>query len=430
MLVLCVACAGAQRGQPAERDAGVDAARVPDLGVDLGPPDLGVDAGPPPLAMPEPSVDLALAGESSCALLGGVVRCWGSNRFGQLGDPALAVGNRTRRAQPTPVAGLQAPLRIVAGAFHVCALEATGTVRCWGHGGWGQLGDGAREDRSAPVAVTGLTDAVGLAAGTGHTCALRATGQVVCWGRNHMGQLGDGTTELHTEPTPVEGIERAVQVVAGVAHSCALLPDGTARCWGENLEGQLGDGSRSAPAGYRASAEPVQGLQDATALASGAAHVCALAGGEVLCWGRNDSFQLGAQGRGSANEVVPEPVAMVEVSGAMQLALGARYSCVLVRAVAEAADPAIRCVGLDHRGQLGNGTRRLQRTATPTEPLPGPVVRLAAGVQHTCAITEDRAVWCWGDDRRDQIGHGRHRLVAEPHQVIAPAEPTATTDAD
>lgn len=423
VLILLVGCAGAQRGREAEEDGGVDLG-APDLGPpDLGPPDLGVDLGPPPLPMPVAEPDLALSGESSCVLREGEVRCWGANRFGELGDPSLEVGHRVRRATPTVVEGLTDPVRISAGAFHVCALESAGTVRCWGHGGWGQLGDGEGEDRRAPVAVAGLHDAVAIAAGGGHTCALRANAEVVCWGRNHMGQLGEATTTRRLEPVPVP-IERVLEVVVGGNHGCARTEAGEVLCWGENLEGQLGDGSLSTPTGFRSEPAPVEGLGEVVGLASGWAHVCALGTSGVRCWGRNDSYQLAARGRGSANDAIVEPREMTGVEGATALALGARFSCALVpvdEADAGAPRPQLRCAGLDHRGQLGNGNRRTTRTMEPV-PLEG-VVRVAAGVQHTCAITEDGAVWCWGDDRQDQVGQGRHRLVATPHRVLPPLTP-------
>lgn len=397
----------------------------PDLGPpDLGPRDLGApDLGPPPLPRPVAAPDLALAGESSCVLIEGVVRCWGSNRFGQLGDPSIEVGHRVRRATPTVVAGLVEPVRITAGAFHVCALEAAGTVRCWGHGGWGQLGDGEGVDRASPTEVAGLDDAVAIAAGGGHTCALRATAQVVCWGRNHMGQLGDATTTRRLEPVPVP-IERALEVVVGGNHGCARTESGQVLCWGENIEGQLGDGSRSEPKGFRSEPAPVEGLGEVVALASGWAHTCARATDAVRCWGRNDSYQLAAEGRGWSREVHVEPRPMTGVEGARALALGARFSCAIVPVEAPDAGaprPQVRCAGLDHRGQLGNGSRRRTRAMEPVAL--EDVIRLEAGVQHTCAITADGAVWCWGDDRRDQVGQGRHRLVATPHRVLGPREP-------
>ncbi len=90
---------------------------------------------------------------------------------------------------------------IALGGTHSCALLQNGTAKCWGHNGYGQLGDGTKTDRNAPTDVVDLKDAVELAAGDHHTCARLADHTVKCWGKNVFGQIGDGTLEDQTKPT-------------------------------------------------------------------------------------------------------------------------------------------------------------------------------------------------------------------------------------
>jgi alpha-tubulin suppressor-like RCC1 family protein len=81
----------------------------------------------------------------------------------------------------------------------------------------------------------------------------------------------------------------ASAIAAGMYHTCALTKTGAVRCWGGNAYGQVGDGTfvdRFAP-----SSEVLTGVR---AVTCGDYHTCALmnAGG-VRCWGDNYDGQLG-----------------------------------------------------------------------------------------------------------------------------------------
>ena len=52
--------------------------------------------------------------------------------------------------------------------------------------------------RAVEALATGADRAVQLAAGDRHVCALTASGAVRCWGENAFGQLGTGSTFLST----------------------------------------------------------------------------------------------------------------------------------------------------------------------------------------------------------------------------------------
>jgi alpha-tubulin suppressor-like RCC1 family protein len=295
-----------------------------------------------------PAIAVTAGAEHSCAVTdGGAVFCWGDNSRGQLGD-----GTMNDRDLPARVPGLGPAVAIDAGDHHTCALLRGGDVACWGANDRGQIGDGTLSDRPSPKVVASAASSV--ATGALHTCAATSAGAVRCWGSNASGEIGDGTTSLRPSPTDVAGITSATSVGAGTGHSCAALRDGTARCWGYNLFGEVGDGTtvdRHLPA-------VVGGLSQVAVLEAGDLHTCAqLANGDMRCWGANAFGQLGdttTVGR-------PTPVAVVGLAGVTQITAGGSHSCALV------ADGGALCWGFNGDGQLGNGT------ASGTLPNPAPV---------------------------------------------------------
>jgi alpha-tubulin suppressor-like RCC1 family protein len=92
------------------------------------------------------------------------------------------------------------------GFGHTCAVLADGTVRCWGSGIFGQLGNGDLENSSTPVAVLGITSASSLAVGSQHSCARLTGGSVRCWGSALEGEIGDGTLGYSTTPVTPLGL--------------------------------------------------------------------------------------------------------------------------------------------------------------------------------------------------------------------------------
>ena len=93
---------------------------------------------------------------------------------------------------------------VSAGDSHTCAVLSGGTVKCWGSGSYGQLGDGSTtSSQTTPVSVSDISTATSVSAGYRHTCAVLSGGTVSCWGYGGSGQLGNGSTRRQTTPVGV-----------------------------------------------------------------------------------------------------------------------------------------------------------------------------------------------------------------------------------
>ena len=145
----------------------------------------------------------------TCALLdNGTVKCWGGNMNGQLGLGDMAsrgdAGGEMGDSLPATNLGTNRSARslVCGGGYHNCAVLDDGSVKCWGQGGYGQLGLGDALDRgssagemgdSLPAVNLGTNrSATSLVLGFGHTCAILDNGSVKCWGYNFDGELGLG----------------------------------------------------------------------------------------------------------------------------------------------------------------------------------------------------------------------------------------------
>ncbi|HSP79319.1 MAG TPA: RTX toxin, partial [Myxococcaceae bacterium] len=248
------------------------------------------------------AVRLAAGDSHTCALLTtGKVRCWGYNNYGQLGYAHTQnVGDDEGLWDVSDVQVGGSVQDLVAGASHTCALLTGGRVRCWGYNGYGQLGygnatvigDTEHPSSAGDVNVGGTV--LQLSTSYHQTCALLDTGSVRCWGYNGYGQLGYGhATNLSSPGADIALGARALQVTAGGYHTCALLSSGQVKCWGYNGHGELGYSHTTVS--YAPSSAPLNlGGATAYALTAGFYHTCALlSSGQALCWGYNANGRLG-----------------------------------------------------------------------------------------------------------------------------------------
>lgn len=367
--------------------------------------------------LPAAVTNLGAGDSHTCAVLAtDGLMCWGSNSYGQIGN-----GENAMRLQPVDVVGMTNGIRsIVSGGLHSCALTETGAVKCWGNNKYGQLGNNTTIDSTTPVDVWGLDhDVVAITAGGFHTCAAYHD-EVRCWGYNAYGQLGDGSRVTRLTPETVSGIANPVSVLAaGSNHTCAILRDAQIlKCWGQNKNGQLGIGSKIDTAGA-VLVEGVTGLRFAS-LTAGDRHTCASTNnGNVLCWGLNQAGQLGD----GSTEIRTLPVYVVNIYNEVaQVTAGDSHSCGRTFA------GEVKCWGDNTYGELGDGTTIRTTQPVATNGLGGAVLDLTAGQFHTCARLADGSTQCWGLNQSGQLGDGTTFMRILPTYMSGLSAPAALLD--
>jgi hypothetical protein len=265
---------------------------------------------------------------------------------GQLGDGTVVdrlapVTVIAAAGRSEPLSGVQA---VTAGWFHTCALMVDTTVKCWGTNKEGQLGDGTTTDTTAPVAVIAapgstspLSGVMAIAAGDFRTCALLADTTVTCWGWKYVSQLSDPNVgpKPDVAPVPVNdspsgGVLSGVTAVAvaggytqdvGGFLACALLTSQRAKCWGANDNGSLGDGTTTSSL----SAVDVVGLPGpATAITGGCA---LLADTTVSCW---PNFDANGQLVNAPALVVEAKGSTTPLTGVTTIAVGDSQRCAIL----------------------------------------------------------------------------------------------------
>lgn len=259
-----------------------------------------------------------------------------------------------------------------------------------------------------------------VSAGDGfHTCGVAVDGRGYCWGSNNLAQLGGGPTMplwQHPAPLPMAGEHRFTAVSAGGLHNCALDADRRASCWGSNRYGQLGIGHFGGPEGAKCGTVPcaseptaVEGDLEFQTITAGWSHTCALSrAGDVYCWGSNSLGELGI-GRSGLETSQAMPVRVASALRFTAVSAGERHTCALDE------NGAAFCWGQNSWAQLGPVTQETcvwedGVTTVPCSTIPVPSAEgvaftdVTAEGKHTCGLATDGGTYCWGYNGSAQLG--------------------------
>lgn len=266
-----------------------------------------------------------------------------------------------------------------------------------------------RDQDASQLDASLVSNARDLSAGVDHTCLLLA-GSLYCAGHDASGQLGlpDGMDRLVLSGVGIGGGWTSAS--AGYGATCLLDVRGGVSCFGDNTARQLATGDTIA----RPTPTRVSLPRPAIFLQLHFDHACAaLDDASLWCWGSNAEGELG-QGDGG----MLTPATPVRVSPALSWASA---SCGQGHTCAITTDGALYCWGRN-MGALGLGPTMLAETSTPMRVGTGSWRQVIAGQLHTCAIAQDRTLWCWGwdgtnDGHAGPLGLPGDAGTTEPTQI-------------
>ena len=204
-------------------------------------------------------------GNSTCAITSlGALKCWGYlvKSASLASYNSQIYSNVFYASEPTPLLidpGVSYQYVNAGTDGTNCGITNTGVLKCWGSNDSGQLGDGTRVAQLTPEEIDmGVKYTKVISAGWSATCGITSIGVLKCWGASNSFYTADGAAPaaIVTTPTVVDagvaysdiaiGAGQGANLVTtrgGLNYICGVTTSGGLRCIGNNNLGQLGDGS-------------------------------------------------------------------------------------------------------------------------------------------------------------------------------------------
>ncbi|KAH6617766.1 putative regulator of chromosome condensation protein [Chaetomium sp. MPI-SDFR-AT-0129] len=348
---------------------------------------------------------------------------------------------------------LKGVVQVACGGMHVAALTIDNKILTWGVNDQGALGrdttwDGGlrnvedededsddeddtgmnpKESTPAEIDASGIPENVKwvqLVASDSATFALTTTGQVYGWGtfRSNEGVLGFSRRELvQTIPTIIPELSKIKHLATGLNHVLALDEKNKIYAWGAGQQAQLArrllerdDTAALYPTGVGA----LPGRAKAASVACGSYHSFVLdVKGRVIAWGLNNYAELGIEeeaGTDGGFIMRPQLVKNLEPHVITCITGGEHHS------LACTAKGELLTWGRIDGNQVGqpsdsfseNNTiwdeRNRPRILVVPTVLPDikDVIHVAAGTDHSFAVTKQGKVYSWGFSANFQTGQG------------------------
>lgn len=393
---------------------------------------------------------IALGGDTACGITSaGILKCWGFNSVGQVGRGNF--GGYV--AAPTVIDSGTLYSKVFVGdqqnsnSTNVCGITTAGVLKCWGSNSYGQLGNNDMLDQSSPQVIDPGETYSKISLSVYSTCGITTSGVLKCWGYNVAGVLGvdsSGSGSYYVlTPGIVDGGISYSDVVVRDGFACGITTAGVLKCWGTSSAGQFANGVANTTATLPEVVDPGQSYKK---MSLGDYNVCGITSADVLkCWGYNNSGTVGD------NTVVDKFTPTVIDAGTFYADVYLDYlnSCGIT------TSGVVKCWGYNYFGAVGDNTtidRRvpttidagssylmltntdnricgvladgkikcwgnsphamgldgITQTLVPTTLGSGPsqFLKISAGDMHACAVSTDEDLYCWGASYAGALGSG------------------------
>ncbi|KAK4238342.1 putative regulator of chromosome condensation protein [Achaetomium macrosporum] len=388
---------------------------------------------------------------------------FGEGTAGELGLGSVKVDGKkpidVKRPRLNP--NVKGVVQVACGGMHVAVLTNDNKIFTWGVNDQGALGrdttwDGGlrdvddEEDEDSDDEDTGMnpkestpaeidtsnipedTKWVQVVASDSATFALTTTGQVYGWGtfRSNEGILGfNKTVMVQRTPTLVPELSKIKQLAAGLNHVLALDEKNKIYAWGAGQQAQLArrllerdDLAALYPTGIGS----LPGRAKAEKLACGSYHSFVIdSKGRAIGWGLNNYAELGVEdeaGQDGGYVMRPQLIKSLEQYEIADIAGGEHHSLACTK------QGELLTWGRIDGHQVGQPSESFSEDNTIWDERNKPrillvptvvpdikdVVKVAAGTDHSFAITKEGKVYSWGFSANYQTGQGTTDDIESP----------------
>ena len=240
-------------------------------------------------------------------------------------------------------------------------------------------------------------------------CAVDHRGSLWCWGREPSVLVREQALGVSPVPVrvPMPNNRPVTAVSTGTGDAACAIAGGEVFCWGLNAPRIVAPSEL-----YFATPTRITNLSGpAVDVAVGFNTACAIIiDGAVDCWG---DPRTGTMTPDAAASYLRGPVVIPYIGNAVKITGGYNGFCVIdVKSL-------LKCWGDNSNGRLGPG--QVAPTYQARTPLPAePVIDVSMSSTHTCAVLATGAVKCFGENFKEQLGVESNVLFERgtPQRVI------------